>query len=47
MKATDDPLLGGRLPLPAGIRINPVDGVEPDEPSETRPEPSVWPDDYC
>jgi len=46
MKATDDPLLGGRLPLPAGIRINPVDGIEPGDPAETRDGPTAWPDDY-
>ena len=46
MKATQDPLIEGRLPLPAGIRLNPADGISPNEPAETRAEATVWPDNY-
>lgn len=46
MQETEDPLLHGRLPLPAGIRINPVDGVEPKDPAEVRETATAWPDDY-
>jgi N-sulfoglucosamine sulfohydrolase len=32
MKRTDDPLLRGPIPAPAGAKVNPVDGVSPREP---------------
>jgi arylsulfatase A-like enzyme len=32
MKATDDPLLKGRVPAPPGARVNPADGLSPNEP---------------
>jgi arylsulfatase A-like enzyme len=32
MAATDDPLLRGEVPVPAGARINDADGVSPREP---------------
>jgi len=46
MQETDDPLRQGRLPLPAGVRMNPVDGLDPQDPAEIRETPTVWPDDY-
>jgi N-sulfoglucosamine sulfohydrolase len=33
MRATDDPLLHGRVPAPAGARVNDPDGLSPDEPT--------------
>jgi N-sulfoglucosamine sulfohydrolase len=33
MRATDDPLLHGRVPAPAGVRVNDPDGLSPDEPT--------------
>ena len=32
MQATDDPLLEGRVPAPPGARVNPPDGLSPNEP---------------
>jgi arylsulfatase A-like enzyme len=32
MKRTDDPLLSGPVPAPAGAKVNPVDGISPREP---------------
>ncbi len=46
MRETNDPLLKGRLSLPAGMIINPVDGREPKEPTVTMDRETVWPDDY-
>jgi N-sulfoglucosamine sulfohydrolase len=36
MKRTDDPLLRGQVPLPAGARVNPQDGVSPKDKPDTR-----------
>lgn len=36
MHSTDDPLLAEKLPVPAGIRVNPADGLSP------RDEPTPW-----
>ncbi|MCM8757271.1 MAG: sulfatase-like hydrolase/transferase, partial [Candidatus Omnitrophica bacterium] len=33
MKQTDDPLITGDIPLPATARLNPQDGMDPDEPT--------------
>ena len=32
MKRTADPLLKGPVPAPAGAKVNPVDGISPQEP---------------
>ena len=34
MRATDDPLLRGPVPAPAGVRVNDPDGLSPDEPTQ-------------
>ena len=34
MMQTDDPLLSGKVPAPKGARVNPSDGVSPNEPTD-------------
>ena len=45
MRETGDPLLSGRLPLPAGVALDPVDGLDPSPRTARRAAPGAWPFD--